>query len=86
VTCDKTCLDWSEPDKRGKRTLTGTRRFPLSRLCCALALLRQTPSGHRESTLRLIDAQTTPEHAAAVRSAWSSLASRPAKRTAGGLS
>jgi hypothetical protein len=66
--------------------MTGTRRFPLDRLCCAVALLRTFRADAREWTLTLIEAQISREHAQAVRSALSSSASRPARRTRDGSS
>jgi hypothetical protein len=68
--CDRSCVDLTEPDRRGRQRPTGTRRFPLDRLCCALELLRQTPRAHQEATLRVIEAQVSPEHARAVRAAY----------------
>lgn len=70
--CDRSCVDLSEPDKRGRQRPTGTRRFPLDRLCCALELLQRTPRAHQEATLRVIEAQVSPEHARRVRAALSS--------------
>jgi hypothetical protein len=60
--CDESCLDFVT-DKRGRMTPTGTRRYPLERLCCAVALLMRQDETGRYSTLRVISAQIGEEYA-----------------------
>jgi hypothetical protein len=60
--CDKSCLD-TTTDKHGRTVPTGTRRYPLERLCCAVALLMRQDKTGRYSTLRVISAQIGEEYA-----------------------
>jgi hypothetical protein len=62
VECDKSCLD-TTTDKHGRTVPTGTRRYPLERLCCAVALLMRQDETGRYSTLRVISAQIGEEYA-----------------------
>jgi hypothetical protein len=62
MECDKSCIDFTT-DKRGRKVPTGTRRYPLERLCCAVALLMRQDETGRYSTLRVISAQIGEEYA-----------------------
>jgi hypothetical protein len=62
VECDKSCIDFVT-DKRGRKVQTGTRRYPLERMCCAVALLLKQDKIGRQSTLRVISAQIGEEYA-----------------------
>jgi hypothetical protein len=62
MECDKSCIDVTT-DKRGRKVPTGTRRYPLERLCCAVALLMRQDETGRYSTLRVIAAQIGEEYA-----------------------
>jgi L-aminopeptidase/D-esterase-like protein len=60
--CDGSCIDYTE-GKNGRKVPTGTRRYPLERLCCAVALLMRQDETGRYSTLRVIAAQIGQEYA-----------------------
>jgi hypothetical protein len=62
MECDKSCIDLTT-DKRGRTVPTGTRRYPLERLCCAVALLMRQDENGRYSTMRVISAQIGEEYA-----------------------
>lgn len=60
--CDRSCLDRKPNGKP-----TGTRCFPLARLCCAVELYRRTPGVSRRVLLGVIARQISREHAEEVR-------------------
>jgi hypothetical protein len=62
MECDRSCLDFVT-DKHGRTVPTGTRCYPLERLCCAVSLMLRQDEIGRQSTLRVISAQIGQEHA-----------------------
>jgi hypothetical protein len=62
MECDKSCIDVTT-DKHGRTVPTGTRRYPLERLCCAVSLMLMQDEIGSQSTLRVISAQIGEEHA-----------------------
>lgn len=62
--CNRSCLDRKPSGKP-----TGTRCFPLARLCCAVELYRRTPEWGREALLAVVTVQVGRAQAEAIREA-----------------
>lgn len=84
MTCDRSCRDLSPPDKHGRRQPTGTRSYPLARVCCATAYLLTLPTQrHVAFALSVIEAQVGADQRQAVEKALAcARAARPASGSA----
>lgn len=83
-TCDRSCL---QRDDKGRAL---PRRYPIERVCCAVAYLATLPdTAHRSVALKVIAARVSAEHARTVQARFrqavlaargSCELTRPAKR------